>query len=182
LSAESKAYNIARLSVTESVAWIQSLCLYIDETYKDLDVKGTFSKEKTWQLVTQLVKRIFEELAEPRSGVATIMDIKDDLQMSSSLFWPIVRTLDRMKLYSDNEFGNDATISAEYIKFLATNSGSEAATDLEKKIKKLDNLITEQGKSVKGAAASASSAANKVDEQRKALESLLKRVSKLESK
>jgi hypothetical protein len=61
----SKAHGIAVMSVKNSVAWILQFIMYIDDTCRDLIGENTFSKEKAWQLVTQLGTRIFKEISKP---------------------------------------------------------------------------------------------------------------------
>jgi polyhydroxyalkanoate synthesis regulator phasin len=45
LDPDSKAYNIAKLSVTSSVTWILQLAGYMDDTYKDLNRHNAFSPD-----------------------------------------------------------------------------------------------------------------------------------------
>jgi hypothetical protein len=126
LDPESKAYNMAKQALNNSVSWIIQLVGYMEDTYKDLIRQNTFTVEKAWQLVTQLARRIFLEVSRPRIGVNTTFKVGDNEQIGRLILWPVLKCQDIMKRYKDAGFKDDPTIASEYVKFLAANSGTDA--------------------------------------------------------
>jgi hypothetical protein len=164
---DSRVYNIAIMSVTTSMAWIFNLISFVKETYNDLVQQSTFSDKKAWALVTQLVRRIFEEVGESRLGITQQLEVEDSQALTQLMFWPIIKSHDVMKRYLDCSFKDDPTISSEYVKFLAAHSGSESSESLKSSVEELVSGMKDINKLVKGASTAAASASNKVDEHKK---------------
>jgi hypothetical protein len=164
------AYSIATASVTNSVTWILLLVGYIDDTYKNLMTQNTFTTDKAWQLATQLARRIFYEVSFPRLGV----------MMVTRSFWPIVRCLDIMNRYKVCGFKDDPSIASEYVKFLAANSGTDLLDKVVAKLSAFESELKEVSKVAKGLGGSSSTIQNKLDESKRTIAELTKRIVKLE--
>jgi hypothetical protein len=170
------------LALNNSVAWILQLVGYMEDTYKDLIRQNTFTIEKAWQLVTQLARRIFLEVSRPRIGVNNTFRVGDNEQIGRLILWPVLKCQDIMKRYKESGFKDDPTIASEYVKFLAANSGTDAVDKVSSRMVALETEVKEATKAAKISGASASTASNKVDEVKKTLGELLKRLSKMEGK
>jgi hypothetical protein len=181
LQSETKPHSIATLSLSNSVSWLQLFVSYLEETYKDL-MKHKFSTEKAWRLVTRLGRRIFLEVSKPRLGVNNAITPGENDYNGKAMFWPLVRCQDIMKRYKESSFRDDPTIASEYVKFLASTSGSETTDKLSLRFVAMESDIKEAIKAAKNASTSATTAANRSDEMKKTLTDLLRRISKLESK
>ena len=110
------------------------------------------------------------------------MAMEDAESVCSHVFWASFRTYDVMAGYMDHQFENHPTIAAEYVKFLATNSGHD-------KLDKLTVLVKDQKENVasalakaKSAVAKADIATGKSDSAKASFKSLSKRVAALEKK
>ena len=89
-----------------------------------------FTAEQAWGLT-----RVCEDLYEPKEGVAAAMKVEEPASICAHMLWACFRTHDVMKIYADNNFENHPAISAEYVKFLALNSGHEKMDKLEIELK-----------------------------------------------
>jgi hypothetical protein len=180
LSPDSKAFGIAKLSVTESESWILQLIMFIDNTYKDLIRQNTFAADKAWQLTTQLGRRIFMEVTVPRSGVQNLFQIGDNVTIAKQILWPIVKSHDVMKRYKEASFKDDVTVASEYVKFLAANSGNEMVDKLVTRFGAVEADIKAFSKTAASVEKSNGQAMYKLDEVNKRLTEMQKRISKLE--
>ena len=62
---DSKIYTIAILALTESIAWVEGLMKFIDDTHKEY-MRSKFSCKKSWAVATRLATALMEKIAEPR--------------------------------------------------------------------------------------------------------------------
>ena len=63
--------------------------------------------------------------------------------MCATVLWAVLRTLDKMAEFVHHKFKDHPAISAEYIKFLAVNSGHETVESIEKSIKVVESKLDE---------------------------------------
>jgi hypothetical protein len=182
LDPESKAYHLAQQALNNSVSWIIQLVGYMEDTYKDLIRQNTFTIDKAWQLVTQLARRILLEVSRPRIGVNNSFKVGDNDQIGRLVLWPVLKCQDIMRRYKEAGFKDDPTIASEYVKFLAANSGTDAVDKMTSRVNALEIEVKDASKVAKNSGTSASTASNKVDEVKKTLADLLKRVAKVEGK
>jgi outer membrane murein-binding lipoprotein Lpp len=180
LSDNQQAYNLAKLSMAESITWIFQLIMYLDDTYNDLVRQNTFNPDKAWQLTTQLGRRIFMEISVPRTGIQNVFKVGDNNAIGRQMFWPIIKSHELMKRYKDASFKDDPTIASEYVKFLAANSGNDHAEKLTSKINSLEIDIKAVSKSLNGLEKGNGQGLNKVDDIQKRLTKMHKRLVKLE--
>lgn len=181
LDSEDPAYRIATMSVQASVGWIQNFVSYLDETYLDTVRLQSFTSARAWQLVTQIGRRILNDVAVPRKGVNKLFRVGDNIKIAQTMFWPIVQCHETMARYKKANFKDDPSVSNEFIKFMATNSGStDGLSSLLAKVVKLETEIKDAVKSGKGADRSATNTANKADQMNKLVTSLIQRVTILE--
>lgn len=181
LSPEDPAYRIATMSVQASVGWIQSFISYLDDTYLDTARLQSFTSARAWQLVTQIGRRVLNDVAVPRKGVNKLFRVGDNTKIAQTMFWPMVQCHELMARYKKANFKDDPSVSNEFMKFMATNSGStDGLSSLVTKVNKLETEMKDALKSGKGADWSATNSANKADEVKKLVTSLIQRVTILE--
>ena len=174
-------YNLATLALNLSVAWLESLLNFIDETYESL-VRSGFTTGAAWGLATCLVMRIFEDISLVRAGVSSSFVMDDNMTNATTVLWATFQTHDVMSEYLTYKFKNHPSISSEYVKFLASNSGIEAVVKLTDGLKKMELDVRDAVSKLTSAVKKANSAGNKADEVKTKLASLEKRVLKLEQK
>lgn len=183
LSPDEPAYRIATMSVQTSVSWIQSFIAYLDETYLDTARLQSFTPARAWQLVTQIGRRILHDVAAPRTGVRKLFRVGDNTKIAQAMFWPMVQSHELMTRYKKANFKDDPSVSNEFMKFMATNSGStDGLALMTSKLVKIEGEVKDAVKLAKGANNGITSSANKVDNLQKLVTQLTSRVSGLEKK
>ena len=177
-----KAQLLAMTSINTTLTFLTQLLGFIDTIYDKLFTFSKFTADQAWALTTQILDRICEDLFAPKEGVAAAMMVEDPASICAHMLWACFKTHDVMALYMEHNFENHPAISAEYIKFLATNSGFE-------KVERLEASVTEMKASVQKAvveSGKARSIADGVSSQvgviTKNVEAAEKRVTKLEDK
>lgn len=177
----SPAYTLATMSATESVAWVESLMTFVDNFMKNL-TKARFSNKKALHVTSRLVKRIFEEVFRPRQGVIKAFKTRDQLQVTSSMLWSSLQSLQVALKLKNLGLKDLDVVSSELVKFLLVNTGYDSIERLQKQVETLTASVSSAQKSVKGALTSSITATNKVDELQKQITALEKRLSKAENK
>jgi predicted hydrolase (HD superfamily) len=139
-------------------------------------------------LASQILDRVCEDLYAPKEGIAAAMVVNDPASICSQLMWACFRTHDIMSDYIEQNFENHPAISAEYIKFLATNSGSDRVEKVEGMMKTMAAeakvMSADVAKAVAGAEKAAKAAAlvtDKYSAANKEVETLKKRILVVES-
>lgn len=155
---------------------------FIDTIYEKLHLHSKFSADQAWSLTTQILDRVCEDLYAPMEGVAAAMTVEDPTSICSHLLWSCFRTHDAMTGYIENNFENHPTISAEYVKSLAINSGYDKVEKMEIIVTNMKDNIAKALDLADKAAKKVEIAADKVSAARKEVEGLKKRVQMLESK
>jgi hypothetical protein len=178
---DSKMYNIARLALTESVAWVSGFLGFIDDYYEEL-TQGKFGTKKGWHVTTRLAKRLIEEVAVPRSAVLKSIKAGNPQHIARTLFWASLQSMDICAGIKGNNFKNDPLVSSELVKFLAVNTGFESIDKLQREVTELKEKVLASAKAVNLAEKSAFSAANKADDLKKFCDTLVKRITTLEKK
>ncbi|KAL7566516.1 hypothetical protein ACA910_006426 [Epithemia clementina (nom. ined.)] len=83
------------------------------------------------------------------------------------VFWGVFKTQDVMQEYMDAQFQDHPSVSSEYIKFLAVNSGTENVKILEDKFQVLQDKQAWVMEQLKKATSKADSASNLVNTQKR---------------
>ena len=138
------AQAVATMSLNATVTFITQLMGFIDTIYEKLYTHSKFSADQAWSLTTQILDRVCEDLYAPKEGVAAAMAVDDPASICAHMLWSCFQTHDVMSSYIDTNFENHPAISAEYVKFLATNSGYD-------KVEKMDVVVTAMKDDVKNA-------------------------------
>lgn len=119
--ATSPFYLVAYNSLTTSVAWVQQLVRYIDDTYKEY-TESKFDPQRAWHITTRLAKVLIEVIAKPRTGILRSLKAKDPKQMKRSTFFSTIKSLEAMKKLSHIGFKISPVVAGELVKFLAKNT------------------------------------------------------------
>ena len=180
--ASQAAHNLATMSLNATVTFLTQLLVFVDTLYEKLHVDSRFSADQSWSLTTQILDRICEELYAPKEGVQEAMTIEEPASICSHVLWACLKTHDIMTGYIDHQFENHPTIAAEYVKFLATNSGHDKVDKLEASVKEMKEDLASAVKSSKAAVTKADVGTGKSDSVKTALDALIKRVKALEDR
>ena len=181
-SQDTRAQVLATASLNATITFVTQLIGFIDTIYEKLLVQSRFTTEQAWALTTQILDRVCEDLYAPKEGVAAAMTVEDPASICSHVLWSCLKIHDVMSCYIDHHFVNHPAISAEYVKFLATNSGSEKVDKMESTIASLTEKVTKGAEETKKAINKADVASSKCADLVKEMQSLAKKVKQLEDK
>lgn len=183
-----KAMTVATASLNATVTFLSQLLQFIDTIYEKLVTHSKFAPDQAWALASQILDRVCEDLYAPKEGIAAAMVVNNPASICSQLMWACFRTHDIMSDYIEQNFENHPAISPEYIKFLATNSGSDRVEKVEGMMKTMaadvKAMSVEVAKALAGADKAVKAAAlvtDKYSAANKELEALKKRILALEA-
>lgn len=168
LYGNSQAIMLATTCLSISQTFLVELIRFVSDTYRDLDLAG-FPEKSSWLLVTKLVVRIFgTDLDKVRSYMRGKMDTSDHGQLATDALWGTLRTIGVMQDYLRHGIENHPAISAEYVRFLVTNSPLGMVSKFDLQLKSLNEKLEEVSAQAKAAQSSAGTAMNKALEAKKA--------------
>lgn len=133
----SSAYTLASLSATASVSICGSIFQFLDDYVRQL-TKSKFSFKKAFHVVTRLVRRIFIEIFSPRLGILKSFKAGDMSQISASILYSTLRSLNIAMTFKNTGFENLDVVSSELVKFLLVNTGYESISKLEIQVAALE--------------------------------------------
>ena len=129
LSPTSEVYFVALASLTESVAWVLGFINYIDETYSQY-ANGKFGVKKSWHITTKLATALINDIGTPRRGAMNSFKAGDGQHINQTIFYAVVRSLDKMALIQSQNYKGAPAVSTELVKFLSMNTSVEAVDKL----------------------------------------------------
>jgi len=175
-------HNLCVLALTESVAWVDGLIKFVDDTFNEYS-RSRYGNKKAWHITTRLAKSLIDKVAMPRNSIHNTFAIKKPSQVSKSISFASLRSLDLMMGIMEVNFKNSPIITAELSKFLALNTNYEAVEQMQKKVNSLEADSVAVRKDVKSAVSAANTAGNKWDSSIKPqLEDFKKRIRALEAR
>ena len=178
----SKANELAVRCLNDTVTFLTQLMNFVDTIYEKLVSESQFTVAQAWSLTTQILDRICEELYIPKEGVSGAMLIDEPESVCCHILWAAFRSHDIMKTYIDSNFENHPVVSAEYVKFLATNSGTEKVEKLEQQVAGMTDKLSKAVEEAKKAVAKADTASTKCTELGRELAVMVKKVKALEDR
>jgi len=175
-------HNLCVLALTESVAWVDSLIKFVHDTYNEYS-RSRYGHRKAWHITTRLAKSLIEKVATPRNSIHNSFTINKPSQVSKSITYASLRSLDLMMEIIRVNFKNSPIITAELSKFLALNTNYEAVEQVQKKLVAIESEHASMKKDVKSAVSAANTAGNKWNSTLKPqFEDFKKRIRSLESR
>lgn len=166
------AKAVATASLNSTVTFLTQLLGFVDAIYQKLHSDSKFSADQAWSLTTQILDRVCEDLYAPKEGVADAMTVEEPASICSHLLWACFRTHDVMKSYIDHHFENHPAISAEYVKFLATNSGFDKVEKMEVAVSQMKEKVEKALDIAERALTKASTITDKFSAANKEIETL----------
>jgi hypothetical protein len=175
--AKGKYRTLAKLSLTESVAFAKAFVIFFDEAVEEFST-AKLTRGKSVHVVSTMKLALIEHVGEPRVGVIGSLQTTGDhahIENARLMFRATLASLDKMAEVTALEFKNHPKVSNALVKFLAVNTGMDALVSLEERVVQLERDFKEALKTAKTASAAAASATSVLD-------ALQKRVTRLESK
>jgi len=181
LDSLSPFHTLCNKTLTDSCGWVHRLVKFIDDTYREYN-RAHYNARKAWHVTTKLALSLMEQVATPRNVVHNSFQVHDSMAISKSIAYANFRSLDLMLEISNLDFKNSPVITAELTKFLALNSNIEVVESLKTRLEKLSEEVGKASKTAAAAEKSGSTIGNNVDNFKRDLLALSKRVKTLENK
>ena len=181
LSPTSPLYQIAISSLTESVTWVLGFINYIDETYIQY-ASGKFGVKKSWHITTKLATALIRDVALPRRGALNSFEAGKAQQINRSIFYAVLRSLDRMTLILGQNYKDSPVVSTELVKFLSMNTSVEAVDKLVEQTATFQLSFVEMKNKLNTVVKDCGTVGNKVDQVKNEVTAVKARVLKLENK
>jgi hypothetical protein len=176
------AQMIATMSLTATVTFITQLLGMVDTLYERLFVISKFPSEQAWSLTSQVLDRVLADLYAPKDGIGESLTTRSPLSICAHLLWASFKTHDVMSEYVAHNFENHPAVSTEYVKFLATNSGSDKVAKLSDQMEAFKSRVSTASDEAKKAVSKADTASAKTAELIREVALLTKRLKVLEDK
>ncbi|KAL7559226.1 hypothetical protein ACA910_014778 [Epithemia clementina (nom. ined.)] len=158
-----KGYAILVQALSNTQTFVWNLVAFIDKTMEDLVGNSDFDERKAWSITTQIMSQIFSNIHEVCRTISTLLQPNNPDSVCAYVLWGVLWTQDVMQEYIDTQFQGHPSISSEYIKFLAVNSGTKTVKKLEGKFEKLQEKNAVLMEQIKKTSSKADSASNIVD-------------------
>jgi hypothetical protein len=177
-----QAHLIATSALSSSVAFLNQLISTVEGIYQRLHTFSKFTSVQAWSLTTQVLDRILADLYVPKSCVSESVLTGNPKSTCKHILYAVFKTHDIMSTYLEHQFENHPAVSTEYVKFLATNSGSEKVTKLEEVVDGIKTKSTTAATDALKAMAKADTASAKYAELSKEVAALTRKIKSLEEK
>ncbi|KAI2495228.1 hypothetical protein MHU86_19282 [Fragilaria crotonensis] len=182
LGSDPKGQLLATMCLNATITFLTQMLAFVDTIYDKSVMASKFTAEQGWSLTMKILDRICEDLFAPKEGVVVAMNVEDPGSICAHVLWSCFKTHDIMATYLEVNFENHPAISAEYVKFLATNSGFDKVDRLETTVAALKVQVEKAASESAKARSIADGSASAASAGTRAVADLTKRVTKLESK
>ncbi|KAL3918093.1 MAG: hypothetical protein SGILL_004402 [Bacillariaceae sp.] len=153
---------------TSAIQWSRTM-------FDELTQINKFSEAKAFALVTQCFARMVDDMLKARGQPFDSIGAQSGREgIAAEVLHASLRVHDVMHEYLDANFSDHRSVSAEYIKFLAVNSGFDAVSQLVDKSTALAEENKRLRQQVQSAEKKADTASNRCDQFAKTLKELSK--------
>jgi hypothetical protein len=179
---ESVAHWIASKCLTSTVSFLNQLFACVESIYKRLFNFSKFTTEQAWSLTTQVLDRILADLFIPMDNILQTLKTRNTPTTCAQVLLAAFKTHDIMSVYVSHKFENHPSVSTEYVKFLATNSGSEKVVKLTESLESVRIKANAASEDAKSATKKADIAGSKYSDLAKEVATLTQKVKALENR
>ena len=179
---ESTAHWIATKCLSATVSFLTQLYGCVESIYKRLHNFSKFTTEQAWSLTTQVLERILADLFIPKDNILQSLKARNTSATCAQVLFASFKTHDIMAGYVAHKFENHPSVSTEYVKFLATNSGSEKVVKLSETLETVKTKANNASDEAKAATKKADVAGAKIADLVKEVASLTQKVKSMESR
>ena len=174
---------VATKHLTATVVFItHQLIGAVNSIYERLFTFSKFTTEQAWNLTIQVLDRVMTDLYVPKDGVIEALVAGCPVSTCAHIVSVAFRTHEIMQTYFDHQIENHPAISTEYIKFLATNSGSDKVVKLTLVVEGLQSKVNSVATDASKAGSNADTCSAKTSDLLKEITAFTKRVKSLEDK
>ena len=179
---ESTAHWIATKCLSSTVSFLTQMFGCVESIYKRLHNFSKFTTEQAWSLTTQVLDRILADLFIPKDNILQSLKSRNTPTTCAQVLLAAFKTHDIMSVYVSHKFENHPSVSTEYVKFLATNSGSEKVVKLGEALESMKSKVSGATDEAKAATKKADIAGSKIADLIKEVATLSQKVKNLESR
>jgi hypothetical protein len=115
-----EACQLAIDCVTASKRFIIDLIAFMSQEYATWQTRD-FTKKDAWQIVCQIVRRIFEDLQSARISACNVQDFEDAVFTTASFIYATFKCHDVMEAYVKHQFHAHPHVSSVITRHLAAN-------------------------------------------------------------
>lgn len=181
LDPSSDYYALAKLSLAESLLFIDGLLNFVDETYREY-IQTRFGKAKAWHVATRLAKRLLLQVAKSREGVYKLFKTGRVDLIAPEMFWASLLSLDEMVEIRQLNFKNSWVVSSELVKYMASNMDFESVKLLTAETSRIKETVSRISDRVEEMNRTSKTLANKVNENETAIKHLKNEIANLRKK
>lgn len=179
---ESSAHWIAMKCSNASITFLNQLFGCVEAIYKRLFNFLKFTTDQAWSLTTQVLDRILADLFHPRENIVQSLKTRNTPTRCAQIMFAAFKTHDVMAVYISHKFENHPSVSTEYVKFLATNSGSEKVVKLTETVELIKGKAVAVLDEAKAATKKSDVASSKYADMAKEMTALARRIKVMEDK
>jgi hypothetical protein len=130
-----EAKQLAIDCVTASKRFVIDLITFMSQEYSTWQQRG-FTTKAAWQVVCQIVRRIFEDLQSARISARNVQDLDDTDFTTASFIYATLKCHDIMEAYVKHQFHAHPHVSSVITRHLAANfiKPDQSAESLENKV------------------------------------------------
>jgi hypothetical protein len=142
-----EAKQLAIDCVTASKSFVIDLITFMSQEYSTWQQRG-FTTKAAWQIVCQIVRRIFEDLQSARISARNVQDLEDTDFTTATFIYATLKCHDIMEAYVKHQFHAHPHVSSVITRHLAANFAKpdQSSESLEAKVTalsvKVDSLTS----------------------------------------
>jgi hypothetical protein len=168
--------------LSASVTFLNQIFGVVEAIYKRLFNFSEFATDQAWSRTTQVLDRILADLFHPRENIVQSLKTRNTPTNCAQIMFAAFKTHNIMAVYISHKFENHPSVSIEYVKFLATTSGSEKVVKVTETVETLKGKATAALDEAKAATKKSDIAASKYADLVKEMAVLNRRVNLMEDK
>jgi hypothetical protein len=142
-----EAKQLAIDCVTASKHFVIDLITFMSQEYSTWQQRG-FTAKAAWQIVCQIIRRIFEDLQSARISARNVQDLEDTDFTTATFIYATLKCHDIMEAYVKHQFHAHPHVSSVITRHLAANFAKpdQSSESLEAKVTalsvKVDSLTS----------------------------------------
>ena len=132
--------GLANVVYTTACAFITTFVSWVDSTYEQL-TQGGNSPEDVWQLLSKVIRAIFEEGLGPKRVTPTGTTFANKGNRAATIIWGVIRTHLATEAMLRGDLRDHPIVTGNYAKWLVNHSGKRDAQDLKKEVDKMSKTL-----------------------------------------
>lgn len=153
LNSAPKATTLCTSFLVLTCRFWSGLCTFINNLASRLTVTGNYLKTETWNLISQVVKRIFFDIAAAKATARDIRDHADALDTCSQYIWASVKAYKIMDAFLAQNFYDHPSIASVLTTYMVVTMSKEKISvqrvkDIERSVEKINKRLDSVSSSI----------------------------------